>query len=357
MVDFARRRAAKALAALAAAPLVQGCGERPRAKLATFTGSTMAGSYTVKIADAGRMSAAAERALAQEFFAAVDAVDRGMSTYRADSELSRLNRHGADAPFRLSPELADILGKAQSVSAASRGAFDVTVGQLVNAWGFGPDLEAARHAVLPTPEELAHLRAHVNWRSLAIDARAGTLTKTYPDTYVDLSGIAQGYATDRIVAALEAHGLGDYMVNVSGEVRARGTNPDGVPWRVGIEHPDDRAPALQYVVPLANHALATSGDYRNFFERGGRRYSHEIDPGTGRPVTHRLASVSVVHPVCALADAWATALFVLGPERGRAVALAQDLPAYFISRAADGVFVESLTPAFAALGGRSASQG
>jgi thiamine biosynthesis lipoprotein len=357
MVDFARRRAAKAIAVLAAAPLVAGCGERPRARLATFAGSTMAGDYTIKIADAGPMSAAAERALAQELFAAVDAVDRRMSTYRADSELSRLNRHAADAPFALSPELADVLGKAQSVSAASWGAFDVTVGPLVNAWGFGPDDRTAGHAVLPTAVDLARLRARVNWRSLAIDGHAGTLTKTRPDTYVDLSGIAQGYGADRIAAVLEARGLGDYMVNVSGEVRARGINADGAPWRIGIERPDGSAPALQYVVPLANRALATSGDYRNFFERDGRRYSHEIDPHTGAPVAHRLASVSVVHPDCALADAWATALFVLGPERGREVALAQNLPAYFISRAADGTFVESQTPAFAALGGRSAAAG
>jgi thiamine biosynthesis lipoprotein len=357
MVDFTRRRATQAFAALAAAPLVAACGDRPRAKLATFSGPTMAGRYTVRIAGAGPMSAAAERALGEEIFAAVDAVDRGMSTYRADSELSRLNRHVADAPFALSPELADVLGKAQSVSAASGGAFDVTIGPLVNAWGFGPDAQARRRGRLPAPDELARLRARVNWRSLALDARAGTLAKARPDAYADLSGIAQGYGSDRIAAALEALGIGDYLVEVSGEVRARGVNADGVAWRVGIERPDGGARALHYVVPLANRVLATSGDYRNYFERDGRRYSHEIDPDTGAPVAHRLASVSVVHADCALADAWATALFVLGPERGREVALAQGLAAYFIARAADGAFVETQTPAFAGLGGRPASQG
>jgi len=353
MVDFSRRRTAQALAALAAAPLAAGCAERPRASLAAFAGRTMAAGYTVKIARAGSMSPAAERALGQELFAAVDAVDRRMSTFRADSELSRLNRHASDAPFALSPALADVLGRAQSVSAASGGAFDVTIGPLVNAWGFGPEARAG----VPGPEAIARLRARVNWRSLALDARGGNLAKARPDAYADLSGIAQGYGADRIAAALEARGFGDYLVDVSGEVRARGVNADGVAWRIGIERPGGGARALHYVVPLANRALATSGDYRNYFEHDGRRYSHEIDPRTGAPVAHRLASVSVVHPDCALADAWATALFVLGPERGREVAAAHGLAAYFISRAADGTLADAATPAFAALGGRPATDG
>lgn len=352
MVDSSRRRTAQALAAFAAAPLVAGCGERPRSKLAMFSGRTMAAGYTVKIAGAGPMSAAAERSLGEALFAAVDAVDRGMSTFRADSELSQLNHHAGDAPFALSPGLAEVLGKAQAVSAASGGAFDVTIGPLVNAWGFGPQARAG----VPAPETLARLRARVNWRSLALDARAGNVAKARPDAYVDLSGIAQGYGADRIAAALEARGIGDYLVDVSGEVRARGLNADGVAWRVGIERPDGRARALHYVVPLANRALATSGDYRNFFEQDGRRYSHEIDPDTGAPVAHRLASVSVVHPDCALADAWATALFVLGPVRGREVALAEGLAAYFIARGADGALLDAWTPAFTALGGRPAAR-
>lgn len=349
-VDFSRRRATGALAAVAAAPLVGGCGGRPRAMLATFSGLTMAGTYTVKIARAGAMSAAAERSLGEALFAEVDAVDRRMSTFRRDSELSRLNRHASQAPFALSAGLAEVLGKAQAVSAASGGAFDVTVGPLVNAWGFGPESRAG----MPAADALAQLRTRVDWRSLVLDRAARRIVKVRPDAYADLSGIAQGYGAERIAAALEARGFGDYLVEVSGEVRARGANAEGVAWRIGIERPEGRARALHYVVPLANRALATSGDYRSYFEQGGRRYSHEIDPASGAPVAHRLASVSVVHADCALADAWATALFVLGPERGREVALARGLAAYFVSRAPDGALVDDLTPAFAALGGRSA---
>jgi thiamine biosynthesis lipoprotein len=350
MIDYARRRTTTALAALALAPFLGACADRTRARQATFSGTTMAGTYAVKLARPGRLSAAAEQALAQEIFAAVDAVDRAMSTYRHDSELSRLNRHGADRAFAASPALTEVLAKAHAVSAASDGAFDVTIGPLVNAWGFGPPGRVA----LPSPEDVARLRKRVDWRTVALDAAGGTVRKARPDAYADLSAIAQGYGADRIAAVLEGHGFGDYLVEVSGEVRAHGVNGDGVPWRIGIERPDapDRTPHL--VLPLADRALATSGDYRNWFEHDGRRYAHEIDPATGAPVGHALASVSIVHPDCALADAWATALFVLGPEQGYALAERERLAAYFIVRAPGGAFVERQSAAFAALGARRA---
>ncbi len=349
MVDFNRRRAAQAIGALVAAPIVTGCGERAAPALLAFSGPTMAGRYSVKVARAGKMSDAAARALGRGLFQAVDAVDRGMSTYRPESELMRLNAHRAEAPLAVSPALAEVLGKAHAVSRASDGAFDVTIGAIVNAWGFGP----RGRGRLPRPDEIAALRERVSWAALMVDPRAGTVTKTRPEAFADLSGVAQGYGADRIAAELEARGLGDYLVEVSGEVRARGVNAEGAPWRIGIERPEGGARTVQFVVPLSNRSLATSGDYRNFFEQDGRRYSHEIDPATGAPVAHRLGSVSVVHSDCATADAWATALFVLGPQRGVRLAEAQDLAAYFIVRGPDGHFAEIQTGAFAALGGRA----
>jgi thiamine biosynthesis lipoprotein len=353
MIDFKRRRTAQALAALAVAPLLPACAPRQDGRLAAFTGQTMAGTYSVKIARPGALSVGAREALAGECFAAVDAVDRAMSTYRSDSELSRLNRHKSDVPYDASPALAEVLATAQEVSRASGGAFDVTVGPLVNAWGFGP----AGRGALPDADALAALRSRVDWRALALDSDNRTVRKARPDAYLDLSGIAQGYGADRIAAALEARGFGDYLVEVSGEVRARGTNADGMAWRVGIERPDaaERTPYL--VVPLARGALATSGDYRNWYERDGRRYAHEIDPASGSPTTHRLASVSVVHAHAAAADAWATGLFVLGPDEGLRVAEREGLAAYFLVREPDGRFTERLTSAFGALGAQSVGRG
>jgi thiamine biosynthesis lipoprotein len=337
----------------AVAALAAGCDARrpgtASESLHEFRGPTMGSTYTVKIVERG-LSADGRAAAHAAVVAALGEVEGRMSTYRPESELSRLNRHAAERPLGVSPTLAQVLAKAAAVSAASNGAFDVTIGPLVNAWGFGPPGRTR----LPSAEEIARLRERVDWRSIALDLTAETVRKARPDAYVDLSGIAQGFGADRVAAALEARGFGDFLVDVSGEVRARGVNADGVPWRIGVERPDapDRMPHL--VVPLAGRALATSGDYRNWFEHDGRRYSHEIDPALGAPVTHRLASVSVVHADCALADAWATALFVLGPERGYATAERERLAAYFIVRA-PGAFVEHQTPAFAALGGHPAA--
>jgi thiamine biosynthesis lipoprotein len=189
---------------------------------------------------------------------------------------------------------------------------------------------------------------------LAIDVRAGTVAKSRPDVRADLSGIAKGFGVDAAARALEELGFGHYMVEAGGEIRTRGLNAAGEPWRVGIERPDAIPQRVHFVVPLSGLSMATSGDYRIFFERDGRRYSHEIDPATGAPVTHRLASVSVVHTDCVLADAWSTALFVLGPDKGLALAEAQHLAAHFILREAGGGFVDRRTPVFARLGGYAA---
>jgi thiamine biosynthesis lipoprotein len=238
---------------------------------------------------------------------------------------------------------------AQEVSEASGGAFDVTVGPIVNTWGFGP----VKQARPPTDAEIAAARADVGYRLLAIDAAAGTIAKARPDMYADLSAIAKGFGVDQVARALDARGIGRYMVEVGGEVRVRGTNAAGVPWQVGIERPDETVQRAQLVVPMANVSMATSGDYRNYFEKDGRRFSHEIDPTTGHPIRHRLASVTVLAPECAFADAYATALLVLGPERGYALALKKGLAAYFIERRPEGGFAERQTPAFASLTGNA----
>lgn len=312
----------------------------------SFSGETMGTIYHVKfvLPSPDESLFTASRSAVH---AALDAVDQKMSTYRLDSELSRLNRHAGDAPFRLSAETMSVFTTARQVSEASGGAFDVTAGPLVNAWGFGP----GKHYRVVPPGELAALRRYVGYREMEIDIAGRRIAKANPHVVADLSGVAKGFGVDQAAHALDTLGIGNYVIEVGGEIRARGANGEGQPWQIGIEQPQAWPRRLRYVVPLADMAMATSGDYRICFEQDGRRYSHEINPSTGNPITHRLTSVTVVAPQCALADALATALIVLGPEKGYALAERLGLGAYFVMRVPDGNLHDRQTPVFAALGG------
>ena len=291
---------------------------------------------------------AEERAELQQIIAgALEAVNASMSTYKADSALSTFNRHQGTGPVDIPPDLLTVVSEAQRISEWSGGAFDATVGPLVRAWGFGPDTPGEP----PDEATLGELRERVGYAKLTIDPARSTLAKRQPDVDVDLSAIAKGFGTDQVARALEAAGHDRYMVEVGGEVRARGTNIEGTPWRIGVEKPSsDLGRAVYEVVPLQDLAMATSGDYRNYRETAdGKRFSHTIDPRTGRPIEHRLASVTVLHPSCMTADAMATALNVLGPEAGYALAEREKVAAFFLVRKADGTFEEKATPAFEAL--------
>ena len=333
------------LAAIGAATLGAACGVRPSAASGAlhFTGPTMGSTYNLRLAGGpfDAALAAAARAAVEAAFAGV--VTR-MSTYDPASELSRFNRHAAREPFAFSPQTLSVLARAQEVAAASQGAFDVTVGPLVGAWGFGADA-APREGM----RDRAARDAPVGWRKLALDPATGTAQKAAAGLQIDLSGIAKGHAVDRAAQALQALGFERYMVEAGGEVRTQGLNAEGRPWQIAIERPDSWPQQVHRLLPLQGLAMATSGDYRNFYELDGRRYCHEIDPATRAPIAHDLASVTVVHEECMAADAWATALIVLGLERGLALARAQGLAAFFIVRDAGGTLRDVATPAFAAL--------
>ena len=334
------------LQALAAIPLVAACGDQRQAAPAfEFRGPTMGSNYTVKIAGAPLSSVAKSR-VQDAVHDALSAVDAAMSTHQAASELSRFNRHPAPAPFALSTETYAVFALAREVSAATDGAFDITVGPVVDAWGFGP----GRNYRVVDAAEIGALEQRVGWMRIMLDAASHTATKARPDVAADLSGIAKGYGVDRAALALDALGVGDYMIEAGGEVRTRGRNADGVPWRIAIEEPDAVPQRARHVVPLSGLAMATSGDYRIYFERGGQRYCHEIDPASGLPIRNGLASVSVVAVECGFADAMATALMVMGAERGLAFASAQGIAAQFIVRAPGGQFTDFTSPAFATLG-------
>lgn len=335
------------LQALGAAALVAGCGEngmpgtRP---LSAFQGRAMGTTWTAKLS--GGLAAGIETRAREAVARALDGVVRLMSTYLPDSELSRFNEHSSRAPFAVSRETLEVFALARRASQDSNGAFDITVAPAVDAWGFGP--VGARR--IPPAAELAALAPRVGYRAITVDEAAGTLAKARDEVRADLSGIAKGYAVERAAKSLDALGIADYMVEAGGEVRTRGRNAQGAAWRIGIERPDAVPQRAHLIVPLTDLAMATSGDYRIYFEEGGRRYSHEIDPATRAPVQGALASVSVADADCGYADAMATALFVLGPDRGFELAAARSLAACFILRGPGASFVERQTPAFAALG-------
>ncbi len=315
-----------------------GCAPAPAPGPASFVGEVMGTTYSVKL---GTPATEAELEAARD---AVDqafrAVDDAMTTYRA-SEVTRFNDTPSTEPQPMSPPTLDVLSIALDVSARTGGAFDVTVAPLVAAWGFG----SAAHRGDPDPTTLETAREVVGDAHLSIDREAGTAEKALPGLQIDLSGVAKGYAVDRAAAALEALGFVWHLIELGGEVRAGGRRPDGAAWTLGIERPDAARGVVQRVVPLRDLAMATSGDYRNYREVEGRRISHVLDPRTGGPATHRTASTTVLHDECAVADAVATAMLVLGSEEGLEVARVEGWAVLFLDRTDDG-FVERTSESF-----------
>ena len=313
-----------------------------------FSGATMGTTFLVKVAVAD-LSRQSHAALAREIRARLAAVNASMSTWDPESEISRFNRHGSDQPFSSSPELRKVIDTALQVSRASGGAFDITIRPLVQAWGFG---DGARLAAEPSSAELSDLREHVGWRRIQV--RDDLLTKSDAQAECDLSAIAKGYAVDRISEDLVRLGYPDHLVEIGGELRARGRKLDGSSWRVAIEAPQFEVQrSIHDVLPLVDMAMATSGDYRSYYEREGVRISHTIDPRDGRPIRHALASVTVLAEEALWADAWATALNVLGSEAGYDLAEERGLAAYFIIREKGGTFRHRETSMFTALRTRS----
>jgi FAD:protein FMN transferase len=317
--------------------LTSGCTPSPGEYL--FSGPTMGTSYHVKAV--ATLSSSGVKSTEDAIQAVLKDLDEKLSNYRNDSELARFNQHASSEPFPLTAETAEVFHIAMQVAEESEGAFDITVSPLVSAWGFGPHPAPAP----PDAATLETVRARVGYRLLAW-ASPTSLIKKRPDVECDLSALGPGYGVDRITQALESRGINRYMVEIGGEVRAKGTNLQGESWRIGMERPaSEGQESFQCVLGLQDQSVATSGDYRNYREVDGVRYSHHIDPVTGRPITNTLASVSVLHPQCAYADAYATALTVLGPEKGRAFAEKHHLPAYFITHEGKG-FSEHYTSDF-----------
>lgn len=300
--------------------------QAPSAPLRRYSlnGATMGTRYTaVFYAPEGSDMAA----IGPSLFCAVDKVDRQMSTWNPASDLCRLNAAAENAWVAIPLELAHVLDTGVRVGLQSNGAFDIGVGELVEAWGFGPSQRtppsqaSALHApgYLPASARLDVDRARQQVRKLAPIA-------------IDLSGIAKGYGVDQLACCLDGWGIASYLVGIDGEMRARGTKPGGEAWAVAIEKPTYGVREVAGVMELEDSAIATSGDYRRWVDIAGKRYTHTIDPALQQPLSNKLAAVTVLATTCMLADAWATALLVLGEVEGPALARARGMDALFVLR-------------------------
>jgi thiamine biosynthesis lipoprotein len=331
----------RTLAATLVAVWLVACGSNRAERLA---GPTMGTTYEVVVtqlpAGLGRpeLQSAVDEILAD--------IDRHLSNWNPDSEISRFNAGEGTDWVPASAMLWNLLTTSQAISSATGGAFDVTVAPLVQAWGFGAG--GIDRVAAPSQAEIARLRQSVGYAKLELRENPPSLRKMVPGLHVDLDSIAPGLAVDLIAARLEELGVKDYLVELGGEVRARGRSESRRPWRIAIEAPVPGQRRPFALVELDGLAVSTSGDYRDFHEVDGRRVSHTIDPRSGAPVEHDLTSVTVIEASAAEADAWATALMVLGSGEGLALAERSNIAALFITRDEDGSLREISTTAFAA---------
>ena len=306
----------------------------------TLDGRTMGTTYSVKIAAAPRGLDTGE--LAREIDGLLETVNRQMSTYRPESELSRFNAAAAGTWVPVSPDTRSVIDAALRVSRLTGGALDPTVGPIVDLWGFGPGGEQQR---IPSPKEISAVHETVGFAKITTRADGPAVTKHAPGVRLDLSGVAKGFGVDKVAEHLTARGIDNYLAEVGGELRSSGRGPGARAWRVGIEKPSEAPGHLHRVVELGGEALATSGNYRIFFERDGHRYSHIVNPRSGRPVDHDLASATVVAATTMEADALSTSLLVLGADAGMKLATEHDIAAVFIT-GGGGSFTETASPAF-----------
>ena len=290
-------------------------------------GTTMGTSYSIQwkelpaSADPKQLKASVESRLQD--------INDLMSTYRPHSQLSGFNQSRETGWHAVEMELAHLIGLALKISRQSGGAFDVTVGPLVNLWGFGPN---EIEFTIPTQTEISIAKRSVGFQHLETRLEPAALNKKIVDLQVDLSAIAKGYAVDEVAKIMDANAVEHYMVEIGGEVKSKGIAPHGEPWRIGIEAPHTQGGTIAAVLSLKNTGAATSGDYRDSFVHEGITYSHTINPATGYPVTHNLVSVTVIHQSVAVADAWATAFMVLGPKLTFETAQQKKLAVFLITR-------------------------
>lgn len=317
--------------------LLSACSRPPEPII--LTGETMGTYWTV------RLTALPESqdvpGLQAQIGDLLDQVNDEMSTYRQDSVISQFNRAPAGTTVALPSGFSRVLTEAMFWAKTTGGAFDPTAGPLVNLWGFGPD---RGERTPPTPEQIEAVRQWVGWERLSFDQSTDNLIQP-GQMVLDLSGIAKGWGVDVIAEHLMSSGIEGFLVDIGGELRVAGRRPDGTGWRVGIERPAAGRREAVTVIEVEDLAIATSGNYRNFFEADGDHFSHLIDPRSGRPIDHDTVSVTVVTETATVADALATALSIMSIDQAFEFAQQRDLAVFWLL-AGDGKLRERMTPAF-----------
>lgn len=307
-----------------------------------ISGPTMGSTYTVQYVRTAQ-TPSPER-VRDEVETILATIDLQFSTYRSDSLITRFNRLPANSCRHMPADILQLIRVGERLSRDSQGAFDLTVEPLLDLWGFGPQ---SRGEQVPSQQALAAAQRRVGYQHLRIDGEQ--LCKN-ANVEVDFNSLAAGHAVDLIAARLQAMGITDYLAQATGELKAAGRKPDGSPWRIALELPRADRQIARQVLAVDGYGVSTSGDYRNYFEDNGRRYSHTFDARLGRPVTHALAAVTVVERSTLMADGFSTLLLILGPEQGWAFAVAHQIAAVFVIRADTG-FVSRATPAFERVAG------
>lgn len=304
-----------------------------------FSGPTMGTQYNVSIVlEQGQKI---HPDLEQLIDGKLAELNQSMSTYLPDSEVSLLNQQANREWQTVSKPLFEVLSTAQQISDLSKGAFDITVAPLVNLWGFGPE---TRESLKPNEEEIKQRLSQVGYKKLHLDSEQSAIRMDSPVS-LDLSAVAKGYGADQVANLLLSLGYANFMVEIGGEIMVKGHSVRATPWRIGIEKPSSGRQGVQQAINISNVGVATSGDYRNYFEQDGQRFSHTINPVNGKPITHNLVSVTVITDKASEADALATAINVMGYEKGKKLAQDQQLAVYFIRKQGDR-FVSDYTPHF-----------
>lgn len=314
----------------ASLPLLTILGCSPPTPLTTrsqFSGATMGTQYRVTMVGAEHLIQLKQIQRGVERI--LERVNNQLSTYRADSELSKFNAAPAESWFEVSADVAHLTAKSLEISHRSGGAFDATVGPLVDLWGFGPVTQEP-HA--PDDTQINEAMSLIGHHHLSVNRSTRAIRKNRHELHLDLSGIGKGSGVDQVADYLADIGVERFLVDIGGDMRVHRRSPSDPTWRIGIERPVIGPRTIHRVIEVGDGAVATSGDYRNFIRAEGAHYSHIIDPRTGSPVRHDLASVTVIAPTAEEADAWSTALMVLGPDNGVALANRKDLAAFFIVR-------------------------